>query len=1077
MIAVSDKGTMIELRIDNSRIRTPAPLHVATPLEDPAVRIVAPAGGEFAEVALRARSALADMMGAPVAIEDEAAWANCHGLPGSALAIGHAGNNALLRRLHHLQCLGNADYPAEGLRAMSVHDPFGDGHNVLAALGRSAEVAARGLDRLLQRAVERDGAWLIDRRAFEAEPALEPPDPQALLDSSAAKSGGDFGRPGSFLTALDWLGKSGQERWARAFVQLVTPYALGETPLSFWLMSAVDFWTQRLVVGWARAEPFPYFSDEERLLVANFIASATEYCHDSITYQKWRITEDDHQIFNHHTFPAWGLYFGCMYLRRRGHEIGEIDKWVDTALRVFDRARQAGRSFDEGGAGYSWLVGNHLLEVDLARADTRYAESEKLARYADLAVCIMNNHRELVPFGDCGSYHTGGSGASSILLAAASHHRNAGYKWIAERAAPEAVAADVLSADVPAEPPGRHLGLFVLPMDETIHRWTTLPRFPGYPEPACVVNVPPEEGFDKISLRGGWDAGDDYLLLQGFGEGQHGHPDANSISQFQARGRLFLVDNDYIRRWPRQHNMVMVIRDGRHGPIPVTARLDETREFSGGAMTRTSLLDYNGCDWMRTLLWLSGDCVLVVDTMVARVAGEYELRCYWRTLGEAELTDRGLHADHQGEHFHIIELTGSQRRLDIEGPPVHTGQYPEYKFGDPRPKVLCQSRRETLAQGDVVCFINLLAPGPSASPRRGISRGEDGHVVVSGDGPVLTVGEEGLQLEGIGAHAFADGNQPLRDAISRPARHSRPAAPAVPAVEPAWSAALPSQATCLSVTDAPGALVGCEGGEVVRIGAGGQVAEIARVEGRVGAVLQGCLYGAGEPSVVVTGADEKLHILGPDGAPRAVCDLSGGSARLPAAGTCLCLANLDGDGALWPIVGTDAWRVHAVSREGALRWTFDTVAHCVTCLDAGDLNGDGREEIAAGTVYFCVPAITGDGGRLWEDEDYNDYWTAGPIFPFVHVADVDGDGEPEVITAGSDTLIHCINCRGEKKWTYSIGDDPAGRVSLCACKTTSPCFGGQHEDRLSPPHARSLLPVGAAARGLGRARARRSLRD
>jgi len=69
----------------------------------------------------------------------------------------------------------------------------------------------------------------------------------------------------------------------------VTPYATGEVPLSFWLMSAVDFWTQPLVTAWDCAEEFPFFSDEERLLVANFLASCTEYCHDSLTYQKWRL--------------------------------------------------------------------------------------------------------------------------------------------------------------------------------------------------------------------------------------------------------------------------------------------------------------------------------------------------------------------------------------------------------------------------------------------------------------------------------------------------------------------------------------------------------------------------------------------------------------------------------------------------------------------------------------------------------------------------------------------------------------------------------------------------------------------
>src|SRR5690606_19304926 len=128
------------------------------------------------------------------------------------------------------------------------------------------------------------------------------------------------------------------------------------------------------------------------------------------------------------TFPATGLYFGTRYLRLHGYLLDTLDAWEEKALAIFARAAQAGRSFDEGGAGYSWLVGNHLLSVMLAQGDESYVRSEKLKRYADLAAVIQNNHFELVPFGDCGGYHTGGTGAASILLRAAEWHRHPGLK-------------------------------------------------------------------------------------------------------------------------------------------------------------------------------------------------------------------------------------------------------------------------------------------------------------------------------------------------------------------------------------------------------------------------------------------------------------------------------------------------------------------------------------------------------------------------------------------------------------------------------------------------------------------------
>jgi len=1029
MKPVADKGAMIQLRIDQTRITQPAPLCLETGIagDEHIAGIVAPNDDEFEPIGLWLQGALAERTGIELPLVDEAEFAGIDELPAHMIAIGHAANNRLLRWLHAMAYLGNADYPRAGHRLMSVHNVLGDGHNVLACLGRDADVARRGARRLVEQVVQRESQWLVPGRLLDTDPVPEAPDPEeflAALESKDPSSSG--GRPSGMLTALGHVNATGSESWGRAFIRAVMPYATGEVPLSFWLMSAVDFWTDRLAIAWDMAEEFPFFLEEERLLMANFIASCTEYCHDSITYQKWRITKDEHQVFNHHTFPARGLFFGCMYLRRHGYEVVDIDHWLGKALRVFSRAAEAGRSFDEGGAGYSWLVGNHLMQVSLACGDIGYVTSDRLLRYADLATTIQNNSFELVPFGDCGGYHGGAGGAAEILLRAAEWHNDPGCKWVAEQCAPQVAEADVMAAGVQGAPPEKHVGLFVLPMDPVVHRWTGLPRFPGYPPPPCIINVPPEKGFDKISFRGAWEPDADYLLLQGFGEGQHGHPDANAISQYQVRGRLFLAESDYIRRMPKQHNMVMCIRDGRHGPIPVTARLHTAVSFRDGAVTQTSLSDYNGCDWLRTIIWLSGDCLLVVDQLTACIDGDYELRCYWRTLGQVEPTERGLCADHAGERFHIIQATDAQQRLDAEPPPLNATDYPEYRYGPAVPHVLCQSCRQFLYAGEQASFANLLLPnGQEVEPRRHVRRLDDGRLFITGDGPMITIAAEGFQIEDSGSFAFDHGAR-----LTALASHSRPTLSPPshlprPAAAKDWSALLPAPAACMTPAGDVGTLIGCENGSIVLLDDAGAVRPLGQAEDRVGAVLAAELYGEAETTYLAAGYDQRLRMLTPSGEDRLLVDLPRNS-HMPAWGRALCAADLDGSGRLTPLVGTAAWRVHAVEPDGNFRWTFDTAAHSVTGLATGDLNGDGRDETAVATVYFCVPAISADGERLWQDEDYNDYWTAGPTFPFVRIADVDLDGSPEVITAGSDTLVHCIDSLGEKMWTRSIGDDPMG---------------------------------------------------
>lgn len=285
---MSDKGVMISLRIDTERIHKLAPVHQETILagNGQTAAIIAPAEGEFRGVANKTQRELRQLTGAELPILDESRFNGAEALPSPVVAIGHAANNYLLRRLHYLKYLDNADYPSEGLRLVSVHNPFGDGHNVLAALGYTAESTRRSAGRLRDLIAERDGSWLVAGRLKVAEPRPDTSDPEDLLRSARQGSATGSGRPSAFLSALRNLNAAGEERWARAFVELVTPYATGESPLSFWLMSAVDFWTQELVTLWDSAEEFPYFTDEERLLVANFVASCTEYCHDSITRRR-----------------------------------------------------------------------------------------------------------------------------------------------------------------------------------------------------------------------------------------------------------------------------------------------------------------------------------------------------------------------------------------------------------------------------------------------------------------------------------------------------------------------------------------------------------------------------------------------------------------------------------------------------------------------------------------------------------------------------------------------------------------------------------------------------------------------
>ena len=1043
----ANKELMLTLKIDPNRIREPAPLHEKTVLiaESQNAGIVVARARGFEKIGHTLKTRLTHHRGAKLQLLNETDFDRVEQLNRNIIAVGHAGNNELLQRMHHLGHLKNSDYPDRGLKLVSIHNPLGDGHNVIAALGYTTQAAGNSAERLIKFVNKNNGRWLINGRLFEVEPTPQGPELTDFLAKLSNKSESSRSlRPFGFLKALEHLNATGREDWARAFIELVKPYAIGQIPLSFELMSAVDFWTDRLVIGWDSAEEFDFFSDSERLMIVNFITSCTQYCNDSLTFQKWRITEQEHPIFNHHTFPAKGLYFGSMYLRRHGYQLPEIDNWLEKSDRVFQRAAQAGRAFDESGSVYSFLVGNALLQVSLAKGDTSYAKSDQLTRYANLAVVCQNNFFESVPFGDCYNYHGKNNLASIMLLQTAYWQNKPDCKFIAQKCHPELAENDILSRSIKPKKTDKYLGLFVLGLDSVIYRWLGLPMFPDYPEPLRKPNVPVEKCFDKITLRSGWNETDDYLLLQGLGGGTHSHPHTNSISQYQANARLFLLEADYIRRMPKNHNMVMVIRDGGHCPVPVTARLDAASQLCDSAVTQSTLLDYNGCDWCRTIIWLEQDCTVVIDSLKAKAKGDYELRCYWRTLGDAEQTTSGMHTEHTGQHFHIIELTDSNRHLEIETPPPDIEKYPEYRFGKNIPSVLCEKQKLHLDAGQETCFVNLLLPNARRKdPGRKINSSGLGKISITGNGPDITIDPDGFIIDGKADYKFTPENR-LTALKTRIKNDYSPRIISAPAAEQKWHIQLPGRAVTVCSIDDTGFLLGCEDGSLLKADTKGNSKTIGKADGKINSVLAGRIYGENEVTLIAAGEDCKVRFFSEAGKERMIVGLVTKNYRWPASGRALCFADLDGDGNLWPIVGTRDWGVHAICPDGTFRWTFLTCAHGVTALSAGDLNNDGRDEIAAGTEYFCVPAITADGLRLWQDEDYNDYWQAGPIFPYIEIRDVDRDGKAEVLATGHDTLLHCISNIGEKKWTYSFGDEPAGMVILDDTIAVASATGSLH---------------------------------
>jgi poly-gamma-glutamate capsule biosynthesis protein CapA/YwtB (metallophosphatase superfamily)/outer membrane protein assembly factor BamB len=83
----------------------------------------------------------------------------------------------------------------------------------------------------------------------------------------------------------------------------------------------------------------------------------------------------------------------------------------------------------------------------------------------------------------------------------------------------------------------------------------------------------------------------------------------------------------------------------------------------------------------------------------------------------------------------------------------------------------------------------------------------------------------------------------------------------------------------------------------------------------------------------------------------------------------------------------------------------------VWSLAVADLDGDGQQEVIAGSYDKNVYAVTRDGWMLWR-------YQAGAAIYALDTGDLDGDGRAEVVVGADDNQVHVLRSDGELLWRY-----------------------------------------------------------
>jgi hypothetical protein len=714
------------------------------------------------EAAEAVQAGIADATGVEVPLATDAALSDEEAFGQSLVLLGHLDNNEHVARLYHnfYVCLDTAYAGDEGYVIRSAHDPWGRGYNAILVGGSTAAGtanAAQAFGGLVADAAEDNSLTLGRQMVLEIGQDEEEFMTPEELEEQVEQDRATLMAPGEGRNGVARLIGHGREYYRtgdplageayRAMMHALVEYFetdpyISTEPLSRYDRDFRDAWTYRVGILWDLLEEDDLFTDEERVEFTNMVIRLMLECDLYQRYEArldmWR--ENTEVPHNHHTFPALGAYFIGEYALRHypGHEplADRAEMWLEVAEGVFRGLKHSWKPLEDA-AAYIWLPIRHVMTYSLATGDTTWFDEGHGLEAAEVAMVTMDNAGYQAAYGDHSAY-TANSGMAAALYKIAWYHRDPEVLWMTQKAGghPGFPFHQSYHLDIAPEPPTGHIGLTVVELPEAAYN-EGIQESPYPTQPL----VPLEDCFDKMSLRAGLDVDDAYMLLDGFGRGNHMHWDANAIIRYSDGGEPLLVDGEYIKNAPKYHNAMVILRDGRSEEAPAVTELVAAERMDEVSFAQTRLPEYNGAAWTRSVVWRPNDYVLVTDEVEALQEGDFTLRCCWRPWGDATLEGGLCEVTHRPMKLQVRNLDGAPSMIE------------EMKVTANMPvSRLSQQVSRTMAAGESYRFANVIESHPLAQPREVTARrvGEGLFVVERPEGAeVVALGAAGLASAGI----------------------------------------------------------------------------------------------------------------------------------------------------------------------------------------------------------------------------------------------------------------------------------------------------------------------------------------
>jgi len=569
---------------------------------------------------------------------------------GPVLVMGNLVESKLGRKLY-LTGYDFTDYawPGKGGHVLrTIRDPFGTGAHVLMVGGSCPEGIAAAA-RVAGEVIRKQGSRLSYMNVVEL--GLNADVIRGWTErykNDDPKLWDHLGPLGSW-TYLEQIGKAamgflrtGEEEYLRHFrrellyyfehnVYEWKKYHEGRLPSSH---SAIDM----IAVPWDLLADHPFFSAEERRQIDEkflFLACGPEGPR-GFHRVRWGL---------HSNLPLGkaldGYWLGRYFLRR--YEIEEGRRWMIMANNVFAGLMVSAKPYEDNNSHQfnASLLAGLMYACAAGRED--YFRSRALREAAERFLMIYMR-----------GYHSVYMAATAVVTNDPTYlslevglSSEAYVKQCAAMARTHCLGENLRSFCGFTQPKVRKnlIGVHVAPLEPNWYKVKA--KGTQRPHSLYRFTTPPDQCFDKATIRDGFGAKDFILMVDGLSGGLHSFQDAGCITRYNDRGHKWLRSAVSLAAPPaatvRDENGVFVGLDGQGpGLIHYAARILYANRLDGEHdALGTALEGIGDIDWRRHILRRRGAWTLVVDQAVVRKTGEAYLdrRWHFRSMDNTTVAD------------------------------------------------------------------------------------------------------------------------------------------------------------------------------------------------------------------------------------------------------------------------------------------------------------------------------------------------------------------------------------------------------------------------------------------------------